>query len=339
MIARRVACSVVALGVGATACATADPGTIKGAIEEKKQAGKTQSIEVPSAPDATRTGRVGLQLSTNSAGWRKTLDTADVEGAAVLLVYPGSPAERAGFARGDVITRVGGSAIRNDERALVALRGRPGVALHVVVERATGPADLQVTPGPAIKADFVKLVDDLLAEKPADPTNLLLRAQASEDLRDSITYVNRALDVEPDFIDALVYRARLFWAESMQITNEAIIQEDRRRATDVTAGRSRSTPTRRASCAREPTVNLRSASGTRRSATASGPSGSTRRFRALTTWSPRPDIRAAGCATRPRRRGKRSGSTRTTRTRIGFSPSCSSRSIDARTPKKPFASG
>lgn len=220
------------LAVLATACAGADPSTIRGAIQAKKQEGKSADVEAPPAPDLSRTGRIGVSLSTNSRGWRKALGAADAPGAIVVLVQPGSPADRAGLERGDVITHIGGSVIRSDERARVGLRGKPGTPLRLTIARASGSVSIDVTPGPAQDVDIAELVDASLARVPNDPTNLLLRAQASDVVQESITYVNRALAAEPEFVDALVYRARLFWAESLQVTNEAVVQEDRRRAAD-----------------------------------------------------------------------------------------------------------
>lgn len=227
---RRSIPRIIVLALVASACAGADPSTIRGAIEAKKQEAKVGKVEVPATPDTERTGQVGLSFSTNSAGWRKTLGTPDVAGAVILLVNPGSPAERAGFKRGDVITKIGGSAIHNDERARVGLRGRPGVPLLVTIARGTETMEVTVTPGRPSDIDLVELVDGFLEKVPRDPTYLLLRAQVTDAVQDALTYVNKALDVAPDLVDALVFRARLFWTESLQINNEAVVQEDRNRA-------------------------------------------------------------------------------------------------------------
>ena len=231
MSARRCVPLIVVLAFVASACAGADPSTIRGAIEAKKQEAKIGKIEVPVTPDTERTGQVGLSFSTNSAGWEKTLGTPDVAGAVILLVNPGSPAERAGFKRADVITKVGGSVIHNDERARVGLRGRPGVPLVVTIVRGTETMEITVTPGRPTDIDLVKLIDGLLEKDPRDPTNLLLRAQLTDPVQEALTYVNKALAVAPDLVDALVFRARLFWSESLQINNDAVVQEDRNRAT------------------------------------------------------------------------------------------------------------
>lgn len=214
----------------AGACATADPSSIRGAIEAKKQEGRIGNVEVPGLPDTGRIGRVGVSLATNSVGWQKTLGTPRGPGAVVLLVNPDSPADVAGFRRGDVITRIGGSVINSDERARVGLRGRPGEPLEVTVARGAETFQISVAPARPTDVDIIGLVDRELQGDPDDPTNLLLRAQATDTIADAITYVNRALSHAPDLVDALVFRARLFWAESLQVENEAVVQEDRRRA-------------------------------------------------------------------------------------------------------------
>ncbi|HJR19907.1 MAG TPA: PDZ domain-containing protein [Actinomycetota bacterium] len=232
MAGRRSVVALILLALALGACAGADPSAIRGAIEAKKQEGKTTDVGVPPQPDLERTGRVGVSLATNSVGWEKTLGTAAVDGAVVLLVNPGSPAERAGIKRGDVITHIGGSVIRSDERARVGLRGRPGAPLRITIARGETTMQIDVVPGPPVDVDFLKLVDAMLEKAPADATSLLLRAQATDAVKDSITYVTRAINIAPDLIDALVFRARLFWVESLQVTNDVVIKEDRDRAAD-----------------------------------------------------------------------------------------------------------
>lgn len=231
MTRRSVALSLVALALTLGACVAAgDPGSVAGAIEQKKQAGKTKEIKPPTQPDLERTGRVGLRLSTNSLGWQRALGTRKVDGAVVVFVLPGSPAARAGFVRGDVITRIDSTPIHNDQRGTFGLRGRVGEPLLVTVARPSGTVDIQVTPGPPPNLDITQLVDAGLKAAPNDPTNLLLRAQLTENIKDALGYVNRALETQPDLVDALVYRAQLYWVESLQVGNEAVVLEDRRRA-------------------------------------------------------------------------------------------------------------
>jgi len=231
MSARRLG-AVLALCVALAACATTGPDTIAGAIEQQRQASKTKDVRPPEEPDLTRTGRIGVRLAINSVGWQRVLHIASTKGTVVLFVLPSSPAERGGLKRGDVITRVGSTPIANDERAQIALRGKPGVPLKVTVDRGDEELVLTVTPGPLADADQIALLDAVLAKHPKDATTLLLRAQLTQDQKDALRYVNRALDAEPDLVDGLVFRARLYWTESLSVTNESVIATDRSRAND-----------------------------------------------------------------------------------------------------------
>ena len=214
------------------ACSVADPDSIAGAIQEQRNRAGTASVTVPPAPDLTRTGRVGLRLATNSVGWERALNASPTRGAVILLVVPNSPSDRAGLKRGDVITQVGPSVISNDERAQVALRGKPSVPLKVTIDRGDEELVIDVIPGPPIEFDQDAYVAAALKEDPRDATNLLLRAQTVTDRQEAKRLVDRALEVQPDLVDALILRARLFWAESLEVTNEAVIRDDRRRAND-----------------------------------------------------------------------------------------------------------
>ena len=217
----------------APACLTGvDPNSVAGAIREEKQARSLKAIRPPSRPDLTRTGRVGVVLETNSVGWRRTLGTPSDAGAVILFIAPGSPAAAAGLMRGDLIVKVGSERVRNDERASSALRGRPGEAVTLRVMRNGRPIDMPVVPSRIADVDLLALYDQTLREDPRDPTALLLRAQSTTDPKEAISFVNRSLDVEPNFVDALILRARLYWSESQRVENEVVIIEDQRRAHD-----------------------------------------------------------------------------------------------------------
>jgi putative serine protease PepD len=61
-------------------------------------------------------------------------------------VLPGSPADDSGLAAGDVITRVGGSAVRSTSDLVVALRGhKPGDRVMVRYWRDDEAHETEVT--------------------------------------------------------------------------------------------------------------------------------------------------------------------------------------------------
>ncbi len=64
------------------------------------------------------------------------------EGAVVLEVHPGSPAERAGFKAGDVIVQFDGRTIRTTEELVQGVRARrSGNAVTFVLRRGTGKVE------------------------------------------------------------------------------------------------------------------------------------------------------------------------------------------------------
>lgn len=205
--------------------------TLGTAINEAKEAEHLQEIRPPSAPDATRTGRIGVRLASNSVGWQRVLDAPDVPGAVILLVLPGSPAEKAGLRRGDVIVARGNSRVRSDERAIALLRARPRDTVTMTIAREERRLTLDVRAADLLDPDLGPILDRMIKRKP-DATALFLRAQTRPDPLDAVEDVDAALKISPDLVDALAYRARLFWRESLQVRNDVIKQTDRRKALD-----------------------------------------------------------------------------------------------------------
>ena len=75
-----------------------------------------------------------------------TVDTLLHEGPVVLRVVPGSPAEKAAFARGHVITAAGGKKISRTEELLAAIAATaPGKPLSITVTAAGGPKTVDLT--------------------------------------------------------------------------------------------------------------------------------------------------------------------------------------------------
>ena len=70
------------------------------------------------------------------------------EGIDVRMVLPGTPAEKAGIRRDDVITRIGDHAVTDLQAMTDALRAqKPGDVVQVTVEREGKPLTLTVTLG------------------------------------------------------------------------------------------------------------------------------------------------------------------------------------------------
>jgi S1-C subfamily serine protease len=110
-------------------------------------------VYVEAASSGTRTALGGFGFgSTVTATPSST--AAPASGAAVANVIPGTPAQRAGLAQGDVITRVGGTAVTSPSGLTkIMLRYHPGDSVSVTwttrsgqsesatVTLANGPAD------------------------------------------------------------------------------------------------------------------------------------------------------------------------------------------------------
>lgn len=100
-----------------------------------------------------RRGRVGAILGSLNPDRARTLGLGIVRGAIVDDVAPGSPAERAGLQREDVITRIGGRPVSNAGSVLASIGiAQPGARLEVVYLRGDDERTTSFTveaPGPA----------------------------------------------------------------------------------------------------------------------------------------------------------------------------------------------
>jgi S1-C subfamily serine protease len=89
----------------------------------------------------------GLRLLTVDPELASRYDLAVVHGAMVFKTYPGSPAGRAGFAEGDVITAVQGQPVASREDVSTVLYSLPpGAPLRFQVRRGGRTLDVALTP-------------------------------------------------------------------------------------------------------------------------------------------------------------------------------------------------
>jgi hypothetical protein len=78
-----------------------------------------------------------------NVGW-----TVDHGGVEVIYVSPGTPAERAGFEKGDILKSVNGAVIEPEDGPLAVrkqLREAPGTTCEIVVDRAGSERELRLT--------------------------------------------------------------------------------------------------------------------------------------------------------------------------------------------------
>ncbi len=91
---------------------------------------------------------MGIQTVTIDENLSRQFDLPVRSGALVQFVEPGSPADRGGLRRGDIIVRLGGRDIARGEDVVAVIRSSAvGETLDVVIIRADVERDLQVTLG------------------------------------------------------------------------------------------------------------------------------------------------------------------------------------------------
>jgi Do/DeqQ family serine protease len=128
-------------------------------------------------------GQLGVTVQAVRSDIAKSLGMSEVEGALVSSVTPGSPAERAGLERGDVILRLDGREIA-DSNALrnEISRTRPGSTVELTVFRGGRERTLKATLGELQVARSDE--DDEPAGAPSGKLGLSVRPVSPDDARE-----------------------------------------------------------------------------------------------------------------------------------------------------------
>ena len=93
-----------------------------------------------------RRGRIGVRLQEVSPELARAFRLPAANGAAVVEVFEGGPAERAGLRAGDVILRFDGKALDSDaDLVRLTAVARPGATVPVELYRAGAPLTLRIT--------------------------------------------------------------------------------------------------------------------------------------------------------------------------------------------------
>lgn len=202
---------VLAFGMLATACPGGGGGAAGDAADIAKQSAR--SIEPPKAVDAKATGLPGLVLNTNSASWRKLVNSPEADGAVVLYVQPGGPSARQRIARGFVLTAVDGKAVTNHERAIALLRARPGTKQELKFVTNDGEERTVEVESETPSVRSVRpLIDKLIEGSPNDATLRFIRASSGGGTFEAnVADTEEAIKLAPQFVEAITLRASLLW--------------------------------------------------------------------------------------------------------------------------------
>lgn len=222
--------AALAFGILAAACG-GNAGGGEAAADIVKQRGR--DIKPPDPVDPKATALPGLVVNTNSPTWRKLISAPEADGAVVLYVQPEGPSDRKRIARGHVLTAVDGTAVGNHEQAIALLRSRPGQKRELTFvtnegEERTVEIEAKVPNVTSVRP----FVDVQIEGNPNDPLFRFIRAQSSGGTFDAnLADVTKALELEPDFVEAMTLRASLLWDRRLVDRDNAL-----RLANDALAG-------------------------------------------------------------------------------------------------------
>ncbi|MCC6624420.1 MAG: PDZ domain-containing protein [Deltaproteobacteria bacterium] len=99
------------------------------------------------AGTSTTPGHLGVGIQSVDLPEHLRVDPAVARGLLVTGVVPGSAAERAGLAAGDVIVAIDGRPIPDHAHLLAALAGKVGATVKIRVARHGQAIDVEATPG------------------------------------------------------------------------------------------------------------------------------------------------------------------------------------------------
>ena len=206
--AARLLAPLVALALVAAACG-GDDKRPSDAIKDIRES-SAKDVKPPERVDPKNLALPGVALVTNSPTWEKLVDSPNGRGAVILFVQPGSPADNKGIARGDMLTHVDGDRVANQEHALALLYANKGEKRNLKIVGRNGKEREVSVRSEIPKQRPKRFLDEMLKGNPNDPVLRYLRAGAvGTTVQSSIDDLKAALDVEPEFVEALNKRANL----------------------------------------------------------------------------------------------------------------------------------
>jgi hypothetical protein len=210
--AARLLVPLVALSLVASACGGGGDKRPSDAIKELRES-EAKDVKPPERVDPKNLALPGFALVTNSPTWEKLVDAPNGRGAVILFVQPGSPADNKGIARGDMLTEVDGERVANQEHALALLYANKGEKRNLKITGRNGKVRELAVRSEIPKERPKRFLDEMLKGNPNDPVLRYLRAGAvGTTVQSSIDDLKAALDVEPEFVEALNKRANLLFS-------------------------------------------------------------------------------------------------------------------------------
>lgn len=193
-----------------------------------------KDVEPPERADPKNLALPGLALVTNSPTWEDIVKSPNGRGAVVLFVQPGSPADNKGVGRGDMVTAVDGQRVTNHEHALSLLYSNKGEKRELTITGRNGKERTVTIRGEIPKRRALPYLNEMIKGNPNDAVLRYLRAgQVGTKIQDGITDLDKALEAEPDFAEALNKRASIIFGARLGTKDKKRQQE---LATEALAG-------------------------------------------------------------------------------------------------------
>jgi hypothetical protein len=222
--ASRLLVPLLALALIAGACG----GGSKRPTDEIKKLRESSAKDVKPPPrvDPKNLALPGFALVTNSQTWEQIVNAPNGRGAVILFVLPGSPADNKGIARGDMLTEVDGQRVTNQEHALALLYSNKGEKRKLKIVGRNGK-ERSVSIRNEIPNKRAKpFLDEMLKGNPNDPVLRYLRAGSpGTTIQSSIDDLKAALDVQPEFVDAISKRANILFGARLATKDKKRQQE------------------------------------------------------------------------------------------------------------------
>jgi S1-C subfamily serine protease len=146
---------VIAMNTAVASSSGAQAENIGFAIPSNKIAQELSGLRSKSIGPAQKggSGFLGVQIETLTSQLRSAYNFVPTQGAVVLQVQSGSPAESAGLQEGDVITSLDGKAITSADQLSSAIQAdKPGQTVKIGLWRGQQQMTLSATIGSSIQS-------------------------------------------------------------------------------------------------------------------------------------------------------------------------------------------